>query len=342
MPIYALLEHPVHRRIYTDAAREIALAELRLAGRCLADGGEAYVDGFGGPDCFVIAAREDELPLLAGLSFVYAAYELRGTADEPLLRPVALPPAYLDENVTSILKYAGKTNERFTRLLVNAAVFAGDFARAPRLSLLDPVAGKGTTLFEALSRGYDASGMEIGGRVVHEASVYLKKYLETAKYKHTLETDRVSGENRVFTAERYRFTLGRDKREIAESPHRVTMVAGDARYADRCFPKESFEGIVGDLPYGIEHGNVTNEKQTGITRSPSELLDVCLPAWRRVLKPGGAMALAWNTFVLPRAAMREVVEKHGFRVLEDAPFDAFAHRVDQAIRRDILVARREK
>jgi hypothetical protein len=40
------------------------------------------------------------------------------------------------------------------------------------------------------------------------------------------------------------------------------------------------------------------------------------------------------------AAPIDLLAAAGLEVLEDAPYDAFRHRVDQAIQRDILVARK--
>jgi len=34
------------------------------------------------------------------------------------------------------------------------------------------------------------------------------------------------------------------------------------------------------------------------------------------------------------------LRQHGLEVLDDPPYDGFAHRVDQAIVRDLVVARR--
>ena len=58
----------------------------------------------------------------------------------------------------------------------------------------------------------------------------------------------------------------------------------------------------------------------------------------RVLRPGGALALSWNTFVLPKEEMRRLLSSAGLAVQTGGPYDRFEHRVDQAIKRDIVVA----
>lgn len=91
----------------------------------------------------------------------------------------------------------------------------------------------------------------------------------------------------------------------------------------------------------MKHGNVTAENQSAATRNPKQLLETCLPAWHSVLKRGGALALSWNVFVLPRAQVSALLADAGFTVKDGGPWLEFAHRVDQSICRDIIVARKE-
>ena len=90
----------------------------------------------------------------------------------------------------------------------------------------------------------------------------------------------------------------------------------------------------------MQHGNVTKEKQTSLTRNPTELLRACLPAWVCVLRPGGALALAWNANVLPRSSMERLLEEHGLTVRKEEAYLQLAHRVDQSILRDVVVAQK--
>ncbi len=226
-------------------------------------------------------------------------------------------------------------------MLINAALFASGDCTPVGKRLLDPVAGKGTTLFEGLVYGMDVYGVEVGGRAVSDACRYLQKYLQMNKYKHSMKTERVSGERKSFTAERRHFELARGREEAKRGEYRVfEMVAGNSCYAGQLYKKSSFDVIVGDLPYGVQHGNVTNEGQSKLTRSPADLLRTCLPAWRDVLKTGGTVALAWNVNVLPRPAAEQLLEEAGFTVLHGGAYDRFQHRVDQAILRDVILAKK--
>ncbi len=61
----------------------------------------------------------------------------------------------------SVLKYKGKTNEVFTSALLHIALLSGEFWNQEKISVLDPMCGRGTTLFSALTFGYIAHGIEI-------------------------------------------------------------------------------------------------------------------------------------------------------------------------------------
>ena len=67
-------------------------------------------------------------------------------------------------------------------------------------------------------------------------------------------------------------------------------------------------------------------------------------AWARgaEVRPGGAIGIAWNTLVARREdARRDPRPGRNFlEPLSQPPYLSFRHRVDQAIVRDILVARK--
>src|SRR5258705_150421 len=154
MTRYALLIAPSSNRVYAEASIRLTQAELaifapRLSApvsgvRELRLGGVRYV-GFSGE------LTSGDLAYLANLSSIYALFEL---TDDELLRPVELRPlGRYDEDLITIPKYAGKTNEQFTKLLLNATLLASEAAPEMlerRLTVLDPLCGRGTTLNQAL------------------------------------------------------------------------------------------------------------------------------------------------------------------------------------------------
>lgn len=340
--MYAVLCHPGHNRVYYEESRNFTVNELAIAASKMSAG----IDNIGirriaGIDYLMFETQRDmteaDLKILSQLSFTFALYKYR----DNVLEPIALPSfGFIDPNISRILKYTGKTNEVFTRLLLNTAVFSLDFDPADSIRLLDPIAGKGTTLFEGLVCGYDVYGIEIGDKVVTEAYHFLKKYLEKEKYKHQVKIEKISGSNKSFTAQRYRFSISKSKAEAKDNIFtEFELISGNAVHAASYFKKNYFNVIVGDLPYGVQHGNVTNEKQSSLTRNPKELLTACLPAWKTVLMPGGIIALSWNTFVLSKKELTIILEANGFDVLRGDRYN-FEHRVDQSINRDIIAAKK--
>ena len=344
--VYGILYHPGHNRVYLETA--LQLAELEFA--AVAKGISVPVLRFwnrslGGAWYFMFETQEaliaPDIRTLSRLSFWYALFRVE--EEKPggfCLFPVEKEDAaYLDEGISSILKYTGKTNELFTRMLLNigASVVGG----RGELRLLDPVAGKGTTLFEGLARGYQVYGIEIGEKVTAEACNFLKRFLENARYKFSYQSIRFSGPGKSYAALRNSFLISRNKEEAKRKQTKTAeFIAGNSLYADQYYRKNFFDLIVGDLPYGIQHGNVTNEKQSSLTRSPQALLSACLPAWKEVLRPGGAIVLAWNSNVFSREKMVALVREKGFVVMDEPPYSQFEHRVDQSIRRDIVLAQK--
>jgi len=340
MPKYAILCNPGHNRVYFDESAKLSAAEFAIASQNLGCG-TAEPLTLAGTQYFAFESEnplgERELAAVSGLSFVYAIFELVG--EEPLLRPVLLPGCGLiDPKISSMLKYTGKTNEIFTRMMINVALHSSVFSNSEKIRLIDPIAGKGTTLFEGLIRGFDVCGIEIGSKVAGETYHFFKKFLETEKLKHNSSTERFSGANKSFTSTRYSFEFARSREELKSNPQNFELIAGDSRYADKFYTKARFHLIIGDLPYGVQHSNVTGENQSSKTRNPAELLSVCLPAWKNTLLRGGAICLSWNNFLLSRPAMSDILSSNGFCVYDSESYLQFEHRVDQAIRRDIIVA----
>lgn len=324
---YALLKDPNHTRVSYQSSNTLAINELTLTVafaeniRLLQIGGVTYIAFDSTQPITQIECRQ-----LSRLSFVYAIFECHGD----MLKPVALTAQYMiDSELSGILKYTGKTNALFTRLMLNIASLY--VKNAPQqLNVLDPLAGKGTSLYEALMQGHHAYGVEIDGKVAHESVVYLKKYLETAKYKHETHAERTSGQSQFgkFTAQRNQIKIK------TPAPCHFEMVAGDARNTGDYFKKNFFHIIVADLPYGVQHGSKAN-KAAATSRNAFGLIADAMPGWVRVLKPGGAIVLAWNLFLIPRHEMERLLAQNGFAV-QDLGMD-FAHKVDQAIDRDFIV-----
>jgi SAM-dependent methyltransferase len=266
---------------------------------------------------------------MGAVSEAYEYFEQIGETVGPLLRPIepTFRP-FVPLEMAEARRYKGKTNETFTRVLLNSALFAGAYRSQlnERLRILDPLCGGGTTLFLALAAGYDAFGIDIDRQDIETTAVFVQQYLQSERihYKEVDEKGRRAGR-------RYQFEIG-----PKGNMHHLVLVNGDTREAPLHLREvvggAHVHAIVGDLPYGIQHfGEIAG------------LLNKALPAWEQLLLPGGALALAWNATRVERAALLELfVRNSSLRVLDDPPFNQFLHPVDRVIkRRDIIVAVKE-
>lgn len=343
--IYAILYHPGHNRVYFETSLKLSVSEFQIAAQRFHTGYDGLCRrNIGGIDYLAFQTREDlspeDIKIISGLSFVYALFQMEEVEDAYYLKPVVrIREPFVDEGIGAMLKYTGKTNEIFTRMMINVAACSQE--NRETLRLLDPIAGKGTTLYEGLAKGYNVYGIEIGGKAVNESYHFIKRFLETAKYKFDCRSIKISGPNKSFSALRHTFETAKTKEDFKGGNTRtIEFIAGNSLYANRYYRKNFFDIIVGDLPYGVQHGNVTHEKQSSLTRNPSELLNVCLPSWTETLKPGGIIVLAWNSNTLSRQRMADLLEKQGLEVKNDAPYLQFEHRVDQSIVRDVIAAQK--
>ena len=210
MTEYALLVLPSTNRVYGQAAPALAAAELAalsqlsLGGR-VTDVGELMLAGvpyvrFRSSDPLSPA----ELTVVSNLSSLYALFEVDGDA----LRPVTITPlAHWDDDLITIQRYAGKTNEQFTHLLLNLAVALVD-GWTQKLRVLDPVCGRGTTLNQAVRYGYDAVGIDVDGRDIDAFTTFFTTWLQDKRIRH--ETDRSRHRVRVrFAASKADLKAGR-------------------------------------------------------------------------------------------------------------------------------------
>jgi hypothetical protein len=266
------------------------------------------------------------LPRLGALSEGYEYFAELAGINGPLLRPIEPDfTPFVPLEMAEVRRYKGKTNEIFTRVLLNLAIFAGAYCEqfTGRLRVLDPLAGGGTTLFLALAAGYDAFGIEQSRQDVETTEVFIRQYFhsEHIVYKELDERGRKAGR-------RYQFAVG-PKNE----PRALVLVHGETAQASQHMQEvpggPHVHAIVGDLPYGIQHFSEIES-----------LLKQALSAWEHQLLPGGTLALAWNATRIERADLARLVESHtGLSVRTEPPYTQLEHTVDRVIKkRDILIA----
>ncbi|MET8869297.1 SAM-dependent methyltransferase [Nonomuraea sp. NPDC004580] len=337
MPRYALLILPAFNRVYGESSvrltrNELAVFSARaLEGEVLASeetriGGVPYVTfDTAGP------LSDGDVRLLSDLSSVYAVFGVEGD----LLRPLAMRSRdRLSSDLLTIQKYAGKTNEHFTKLLLNVTALASDKGLGDGLAVFDPMCGRGTTLNQALMYGYDAYGLDVDGKDFEAYAGFIKTWLRNRRLKHTAETVPVR-RDRALVGRRLNVAFGLSKEAFkAGDVQRLTVVNADTLKSREFFKPRSFDVLATDAPYGVQHGS---KGGAGLSRSPLELLGRAVPVWAELLRPGGAMGIAWNTYGGKSDELARILTGAGLEVMD---YPDFEHWVDQAIVRDIIVARK--
>ena len=330
---YAFLLYPHANVRYRQSLLQLAAQELAMTLTALGREAEVTPKEIGGATFLTFEAAkltERDMRMLSQLASVYMLFSM----EDGRLTPIARThPNYVGEDLPALLKYKGKTNEMFTDTMLTMALAASAFmpVHDSQLVVCDPMAGRGTTLMLALRRGYHGVGLEIGKADVKEAADYMTRYLEfhRIKYKRTDSALTVRGqvggrENKfVFSDSAEHFKAG-DTRTLR-------LICGDTREAAALLKPNSVHLMVTDAPYGVQKG--TAGRQDSIDGT----IAAALPGWHSVLKPGGVLAISFNTHVTKRDALIRLMEKAGFEAVQTANLE---HWVEQAISRDVILARK--
>jgi hypothetical protein len=344
MTRYALLILPSANRVYSQAAASLTAAELAVFSNAVLGGAlsQAEVSRRGGVPYLEFEAdrlRPEDCAFLANVSSLYALFEVTGG----LLSPVELTGLdHYDDDLITIQKYQGKTNEQFTKLLLNVTLLASAFAPemlGRKVTVLDPLCGRGTTLNQALMYGYDAAGIDEDRKDFDAYRAFIKTWLTRKRIKHKVSYDGPVRRDGKVTGRRLEVSLAASKHEQkAGRTQRLDVVCADTVRAGEFFRPATVDVIATDAPYGVQHGS--RSAASGLARRPQDLLRAAVPVWATLLRPGGAVGVAWNTRVASRAEAAAVLATAGLEPVESPQYLGFSHRVDQAIVRDIIVARK--
>lgn len=332
--IFQLLPHPnIH---YQEALKELGANELHCILGSLGIDTEITLRDLGGSTFLVFDAPELSPEALRRLSG-HSALLLFLQEDAGCLRVLdKADPAYLPRDLAEVLKYKGKTSATFTQMMINCALSVSDFADAQTpITVLDPMCGKGTTAFCALQRGMNAVGIDVDEADLAEADRYLTRYMQLHHLKHQRAERSLTIGGRGVKQTVYTLAATREAYQ-QKDVRTLALTAADTAKADAILRKTPAELLVVDLPYGIQHAPQTGRKPEPFLA----LMKRALPAWRNALRPGAAIAISFNTLTLPRAALADAVAAAGFEPLDEAPFNGFRHFVEQAVMRDVLLARR--
>ncbi|MGJ3508049.1 TRM11 family SAM-dependent methyltransferase [Enemella sp. A6] len=328
-----MLLNPSANRVYGGQVASLAEAELRV---CAPWASEVATTTVAGVDYLGFTTEAEPNPdqarLLADQSAFLALFEMQ---DENLLRPVEVhPTGKLDDDLVTIPKYQGKTNEQFTRLLLNVTLSQVRGDKPTPWTVLDPMAGRGTTLTSAWLLGHHGAGVEADTKAVEAMGAFLRTWLRRKRLKHRAESNPVRREGK---------SLGRRFDATVQQPGgpelSLSVFTGDTRQSAALWGKRRFDAIVTDAPYGVVHGSKADHRRD---RSPAALLGEAIGVWAGQLRPGGALGLSWNTHGLAREDVLGLLTEAGLTPCGDGgendPWQRFGHRVDSSIFRDLVVA----
>jgi len=335
MADHLILLAPSANRVYASEADRLVAAELKIMLGPLDHPSIApiTVAGIGYLAVAMESLDEPACSALGRLSGFYAAFR----RENDRLLPIEVNrPDLFDDDLVTIPKYPGKTNEQFTRLLINLTLASMKRAPSGPISILDPLCGRGTTLSTAMMLGCNAAGVEAEVKAVDTYAAYLRTYWRRKRLKHTLQVNPVRREGKIIAKRLEAEVIP----AVRERPITLTVFSGDTRQSGALFGKRRFDAVVADAPYGVVHGSQTDVR--GIAgkrdRSAAGLISEALPIWAQQLKTGGALGLSWNASGLRRERLLELVAGAGMQPLDFGPYRDFEHRVDSSIRRDIVVA----
>jgi len=331
---HLILLAPSANRVYASEANRLVAAELKimLGANDHPPIESISIAGIGYLALVADSLNEQACIALGRLSASYATFQ----REHDRLLPIEVrSPDLFDDDLVTIPKYPGKTNEQFTRLLINVTLASMRRPDSGPFSILDPLCGRGTTLSTAMMLGCNVAGVEVEPKAVEAYAAYLRTYWRRKRLKHTLEVSPVRREGKIIGKRLDAEVIPAAR----ERPLALTVFSGDTRQSGALFGKRRFDAVVADAPYGVVHGSQTDVR--GISgkreRSAAGLISEALPVWTMQLKTGGALGLSWNAISLRRERLLELVAGAGLEPLDFGPYRDFEHRVDSSIRRDIVV-----
>ena len=271
------------------------------------------------------------------LSFLFrhSAVVFMAEKKNGVLKPLpVVSDAYLPDDLPEVLKYKGKTGVTFTRMMINTAAALSAFHEGNHpLTFFDPLCGRGTGCFCALSAGMNAVGLDVDRKDIKEASDYFSRYLQFHKLKHEMKTRSETVSKHPVPVTSFRFAATRENYQSGDV-RSLLLACADTAESPALFRKEKAHIVTADLPYGIQHAPQSDSKP----ESMQCFLSRVFPAWKKTLCPGGVLAVSFNTLTLPSVQVREALLRAGFRLPRHELFSHLLHDVEHAVVRDVVFA----
>ncbi len=344
MKKYAIMCQQQALGIYKEDAQSVITNELKAVFNGMDESAEEIsFEKIGGISYLTFKIQQEPsnavFTRIARTSAFYALFEMKKEAFWP---KEANPNYIFLQNMPALFNNQGKGNEFFTRLLINLALSACRTKSEGQKTLLDPLAGESTTLYDALMLGLNAYGVEISSKYFMDSCHYAAKFMQTAKFKHTTKTDKIFDIKSRKISDSYTLEFSADKKSFNSKQTSIFKIfAADTRSADKLLEKNAIDIIVSSLPRGIKQASKKASKKDEKSSKPVALFAEALPSWEMLLKKGGSIALSFNEHTTPKEKLAEIIQQSGMKVLNEAEYYGYQHIVDSTIRRNVIVAVKE-
>ena len=179
----------------------------------------------------------------------------------------------------------------------------------------------------------NAIGIDADQKAVKEAADYFGKYLQFHLLKHSVRSFSETAGMTSVPVREYTFSDTREHFKLSDTRF-LRLASGDTALSPALCRRNPVHLLVADLPYGIQHAPLYG-------RSPesfSALLSRVLPAWKKALLPGGALAVSFNSLTVKAGTLCSILSDVGFTVLDSPDYSGLSHSVEQAVVRDLVFA----
>ena len=144
------------------------------------------------------------------------------------------------------------------------------------------------TLNQALTCGFDAAGIELDHRDFEAYTTFIKTWLKRKRIKHKVVFDGPVRRDGKVAGRRLQASMAASKQDQkAGLTQRLDVVCADTTRAAEFFKPATFDLVVTDAPYGVQHRS--RSPASGLARRPADLLTAAVPVWSSLLRPGGAV-----------------------------------------------------
>ena len=312
MKTISLLISPEAKSAFFKEYIDCALEEINF---CFPNLKSKYYS-VGNLDFIKLSIEDGEFSKLSRLSFFQGLFE----NNEGELSALDIAPEFkLHENFIFGSKFKGKTNERFTQMMINVGL--ASVTKVENNKILDPMCGRATTLLWAMRYGLNAKGVEVDAKATADIVQIVKKWSKVCEISSKVKEGYISKKTKS--------NVGKFL-EFSSQGNNMKVVTGNSTDAARLLGNEKFDLIISDIPYGIQHLSNNGSKNPFVT------LEQCLPEWGRCLSKGGSIVIGFNSNNPKRNKLLELSNSLGFEVLDFS----IPHRMSESIVRDVIILKK--